>query len=78
MLRQAVVRGECLFGRTKTTTVASCEYGAADVSIVTDNDVGGIAAAVLHHSHVAATVYIIKEYAALDVDVRLAIYASHA
>ena len=78
MLRHIVVRGECLCGRTKTTTVASCEYGAADVSIVADDDVGGIAAAVFHHSHVAAAVYIIKEYAALDVHVRLAIDASHA
>ena len=77
MLRHIVVRGECLCGRTKTTTVASSEHGAADVGVVADDDVGGIAAAVLHHSHVAATVYIIKEDAALDVHVRLAIYASH-
>ena len=78
MLRQAVVRGECLCGRTTATTVASCEYGAADVGVVADDDVGGIGAAVLHHSHVAATVYIIKEDAALDVHVRLAIDTSHA
>ena len=77
MLRHIVVRSECLFVRTTTTTVATCKHGAADVGIVADNDVGGIAA-VLHHSHVAATVYVVKEDAALDIHARLAIDTSHA
>ena len=76
MLRHIVVLSECLCGRTPATTVATCEHRAADVSVAADNYVGGVAV-VLHHSHVAASVYVVKEYAALDVDIRLSIDASH-
>ena len=77
MLRHIVVRSECLCYRTTTTAIATCKHGAADVGVVADNDVGGIAA-VLHHSHVAATIYVVEEDAALDVYARLAIDTSHA
>ena len=76
----SVVVDSIVGSSSQCSSVSTCEYRATDVSLIADNDVGGIVGifvSIFHYRHISTAVDVLVEGSAIDVDVRLTIEASH-